>query len=123
MKGMIMRRQKGVSLSGLLMWAVALIFLALLGFKVAPAYFEYLTVQKEFKEIATDPALSGGQRPAVERAFYNRTTIDNVTSVTPQDLEITKGADGLVISAAYSVRVPLFANVSVCLDFRPTSEK
>jgi hypothetical protein len=70
--------------------------------------------------ISHDPE---GVHAAVERAFYNRTTIDNVTSVTPQDLEIAKGADGLVISAAYSVRVPLFANVSVCLDFRPTSEK
>ena len=118
-----MRRQKGVTLSGLLLWAVALVFIALLGFKVGPAYFEYLTIQKEFKEIATDPAMAGGQRKEIERAFYNRTTIDNVTSVTPEDLEITKEADGVVIRAAYSVRVPLFANVSVCLDFRPSSEK
>jgi len=118
-----MRKQKGVSLSGLLMWAVALIFLALLGFKVAPAYFENLTIQKEFQEIANDPAMSGGQRAVIERAFYNRATIDNVTSVTPQDLEINKGPDGIVISAAYSVRIPLFANVSLAIDFRPTSEK
>ena len=53
-----MRKQQGVTLSGLLIWAVALVFLALLGFKVAPAYFEYLTIQKEFKEMASDPALS-----------------------------------------------------------------
>jgi hypothetical protein len=120
---MIMRKQKGVTLSGLLVWAVALVFLALLGFKVAPAYFEYLTIQKEFKEIASDPSLAGGQRTAIERAFYNRTTIDNVTSVTPQDLDISKDGDGLVISAAYSVRVPLFANVSLAIDFRPSSAK
>jgi hypothetical protein len=120
---MIMRKQKGVTLSGLLIWAVALVFLALLGLKVAPAYFEYLTIQKEFKEIASDPSLAGGQRTAIERAFYNRTTIDNVTSVTPQDLDISKDGDGLVISAAYSVRVPLFANVSLAIDFRPSSAK
>jgi hypothetical protein len=116
-----MRKQKGVTLSGLLMWAVALVFLALLGFKVAPAYIEYLTIQKEFKDIASDSLLAGGQRAAIERAFYNRTTIDNVTSITPQDLDISKDADGLVISAAYSVRVPLFANVSLSIDFRPSS--
>jgi len=28
-----------------------------------------------------------------------------------------------VISAAYSVRVPLFANVSLAIDFRPSSAK
>ncbi len=118
-----MRGQRGLSLSGFLLWSVIVVFAALLGFKVAPAYMEYLTIQKQFKAIANDTAFSSAQRPAIEKAFYSRSTIEDIKSITPQDLEITKAGDRTVISAAYSVRVPLFANVSVCLDFYPSSGK
>ncbi len=118
-----MRRQTGLSLSGFLLWAVVLVFAALLGFKIAPAYFEYLTIQKQFKAIASEPSMSSAQRPAIERAFSNRSTIDNIKSVTPQDLEIVKEGNQVVIRAAYSVRIPLFANISACIDFNPSSEK
>ncbi len=123
MKGAIMRSQKGLSLSGFLLWAVIAVFAALVGFKVAPAYFEYLNIQKQFKAMANDTALSGAQRPAIERAFSSRSSMEDIKSITPQDLEITRAGDRVVISAAYSVRVPLFANVSACLDFYPNSGK
>lgn len=118
-----MRRQRGLSLSGFLLWSVIVVFAILVGFKIAPAYMEYLTIQKQFKAIANDTALRGAQRPAIERAFENRSAVEDIKSITRQDLEITKDGDRLVISAAYSVRVPLFANVSACIDFTPTSEK
>lgn len=118
-----MRKQKGVSLSGLLFWSVILVFVALLGFKIAPAYIEYFSVRQQLRAIANDPAMSTGQRKDIETSFYNRAVIENIKAVTPQDLEIAKDADGVVISAAYSVRVPLFGNVSVCMDFFPSSAK
>ena len=118
-----MRRQRGLGLSGFLLWSVIVVFAVLLGFKVAPAYIEYLIIQKQFKAIANDTALGGAQRPAIERSFSNRSAIEDIKSITPQDLEITKDGDRTVISASYSVRVPLFANISVCLDFYPSSGK
>ncbi|MDP2241642.1 MAG: DUF4845 domain-containing protein [Burkholderiales bacterium] len=118
-----MHKQKGVSLSGLLIWSVILVLVALLGFKVGPAYMEYFSVRQQFKAIANDPAMSTGQRRLIETSFYNRAVIENIKAVTPQDLEIAKDGDGVVISAAYSVRVPLFGNISVCMDFFPTSAK
>lgn len=118
-----MRRQRGLSLSGFMLWAVLGVLALLVGFKLAPAYFEYLSIQKQFEAVANDPNLKGAQRPAIERAFYDRATIENITSITPKDLEITKDGDQMVIDAAYSVRVPLFANISACIDFTPSSRK
>lgn len=118
-----MRRQRGLSLSGFMLWAVILVCVALLGFKLAPAYFEYLSIQKQFKAVASDPALSGAPRQAIEKAFSSRSTIEGIKSVSPQDLEIAKEGDRMVIRAAYSVRVPLVSNISVCIDFYPSSEK
>ncbi len=123
MKGKIMRMQRGVTLSGFLLWAIIVVFAVLLGFKVGPAYFEYLSIQKQLKAIANDPGISTGVRREIEGAFVSRATIENIRSIGPQDLEISKDGDRLVISASYSVRVPLFANVNACLDFYPSSER
>ena len=47
--------QKGLSLSGFLMWAVLFIIVALIAFKVGPPYMEFLTIQAQLKAIANDP--------------------------------------------------------------------
>jgi hypothetical protein len=118
-----MHGQRGVTLSGFLVWAVLGIVVLLLGFKVGPAYFEYLSIQKQFQAIANDPAMRAGSRREIEGAFVGRATIENIRSIGPSDLEISKDGDRIVISASYSVRVPLFGNASACLDFHPTSAK
>jgi hypothetical protein len=47
--------------------------------------------------------------------------MDDVKSVTPQDLDITKEGGELVISFKYEKKVPLFANVSLVFDFEGSS--
>lgn len=118
-----MRKQKGFGLSGLLFWSVILIFVTLLGFKIGPAYFEYFSIRQQFRAIANDPAMRAGSVKEMETSFYNRSVIENIKAVTVQDLEISKDGDNVVISAAYSVRVPLYGNISACMDFSPTSAK
>ena len=118
-----MRQQQGLSLSGFLLWAVVVIALVMLGVKLGPTYFEFYTIERTFKMLASDPSLQSGQRSDISRAFSNRATIDNIQSVTSDDLDVAKDDGKLVISASYSVRIPLFGNVSACLDFNPSSAK
>ncbi len=44
-------------------------------------------------------------------------------SITGQDLEVTKEGGELVISFAYTKKVPLFKNVSLVFDFEGASNK
>ena len=37
------------------------------------------------------------------------------------DIEVTKEGNDVVISANYTVKVPLFKNISLVFDFAPTS--
>ncbi len=62
MKGDTMKKQLGVSLSGLLIFSVVLIFVALLGFKLFKPYTEYFAIQKIFRTIATKPEVRNGTR-------------------------------------------------------------
>lgn len=120
---MRMHGQKGLSLSGFLMWAVLFIIVALIAFKVGPPYMEFLTIQAQLKAIANDPEGRTGVRRVVEDQFQRRTEIENINSVRPKDLQITKDGDRAVISAEYQKCVPLILNISVCMDYAPTSAK
>jgi hypothetical protein len=63
----------------------------------------------------------------VRKAFDRRAAVDDITAISPADLEITKDGNEIVISFAYEKRIPLFYNISVLIDFagssRPTSTK
>ena len=117
-----MRKQEGVTLSGFIVVAVILIFGLLLGFKIGPPYFEYYAIQKQLKAIASDPVARGTRRE-VEGAYVARQTMENIKSVNPSDLVINKEGTNVVLSADYSIKVPIFGNLSACMDFAASSAK
>lgn len=118
-----MRRQEGLSMLAFLTGAVILIFVALFGFKVGPAYVDYYTIQRQLKIIVNEPEASTGQRRAIENAFDRRAAVENITVIQGKDLEISKDGDRVVISADYSVRVPLVGNMNACMEFSASSAR
>ena len=117
-----MKKQSGITLTGMLFGSVVLILLVLLGFKLVPVYAEYYAIQKNFKALADDPGLKTAGRRQVAIAFASRATIDDIRSIRPDDVQVTKTANGIVVTAEYEKRVHLFHNVSACFEFKPSSE-
>ena len=117
-----MHGQKGVSLTGLILVLIAIALIATLGFKVVPAFIEYNTIKKIFQSMAEDPTLRSARRPELERAWAARATVDNIQSLDGSLIDYTKEADGWLISAEYSRKVPLFRNTALCIDFKPSSK-
>jgi Tfp pilus assembly protein PilE len=112
-------KQRGITLGGLVMVLFVVIIVALVGLKVVPAYMEYGTAKNAIQAIARERNAS---TPAeVRRAFESRAAIDDINSVKPSDLDITKEGGEMVISFAYRKEVPLFANVGVYVDFAASS--
>ncbi len=108
------KRQHGITLTGLLLGAFVLVILALFGMKLVPAFLEYQTAKKIINTIATEGSATVAD---VRKSFYNRSVIDDVTVVKPEDLDITKEGGELVISFAYRKEVHLVANVGLYIDF------
>ena len=113
-------KQRGVSMAGLLAGLVILVFLALLGMKVAPAYIEFFTAKKAIVAIASENR--NGSVGDIRGAFARRANIDDITAVDAKDLEITKEGGQVVVSAAYRKEVPLFMNVGLYFDFKLSSQ-
>lgn len=116
-----MNRQKGMSLSGLLLICAVLVAVVLLGFKLFPAYTEYFKVKSAIAEISKSPEYKGSTKD-LQAAFDRRATIDSISVISARDLEFAKGPDGYGISASWAVKVPLFSNISACMDFEVSSK-
>jgi len=116
-----MKRQLGISLTGLLLICVVIIAVALLGFKLFPAYAEYLTVKKTITDISRNPEYKASPKE-IQAAFDRAVAIDNIKAVGGKDLDISKDGDRFRVSASWSVKVPLFYNISACMDFEAKGE-
>ncbi len=112
------KRQRGLSLIGLILTSGVLVFVALLGMKITPAYIEYFTIVKNLKAVA---AQGGGSVKELQGSFGKRADIDDITAVSYRDIEVEKNGDQYVLSVSYQKKVPLFANISVLFDFEATS--
>ncbi len=110
-------KQAGMTFLGMLIVIAALVCIAVVGMKVAPAYIEFMNVKNAIKKAATSADTSS--KKAVATAFDKSATVDNITIVTGEDLVVNGG----VISVDYQVTIPIVANASVLLDFSATSAK
>jgi hypothetical protein len=116
------RKQTGVTLSGLLISLVILIVLGLLGLKVIPAYIEFYTAKKAIVAISFEAKGGGGGVGELRKAFDRRAAVDTIEVVAGKDLEITKEGNDVVISFSYRKEVPLFANLGLYFDFAASSK-
>ena len=104
--------QRGVTLMGLIIVLFIAIFVAMLGFKLIPAYIDFYTAKKAINAVARQ----GSSVAEIRRSFDLRSAIDDV-KVRASDLEITKEGNEMVVGFAYRKEVPLFANVGIYIDF------
>jgi hypothetical protein len=108
-------RQRGISLVGLLFWAILISLVVLVALRVFPTVNEYLTIQRAVNKIATSGASSVGE---IRAAFERQKEIEySISSISSKDLSITKENDQVVISFAYDKEVPLFDPVFLLIKY------
>lgn len=117
-----MHKQRGITLTGFLVFAGLAIGALLLAFKIGPAYMEYMTIQRTLRAMASEPSMKTASRGEFASAWNARAGMDNIKAISHEDIQIEKDASGVVLSAEYSVRVPLFYNLSALMEFKPRSD-
>ena len=117
-----MQKQRGISLVGLIVTLAVIGFLAVMAAKLMPAYIEYFAVKKMFAAMEQGGDLKGSVRD-IRASYEKRNAIEDVKSVRGDDLEVSKEGGEAVITANWSVRIPMVSNVNACLDFSVTTAK
>jgi hypothetical protein len=114
------RDQRGVSLFGLIFWALLIGFVAYVGIRVFPTVNEYLTIQRAVNKVAAE---SPATVPEVRQAFEKQKEVEySISSIGGKDLDITKENDRLVIRFAYDKEIPLIEPVFLLVKYEGRSK-
>ena len=116
-----MVKQNGLSFIGLLFLVVIAGFIVLLVLKLVPVYIEDWEIRKVLTEITQVPEFHDLTARQIRESFAKRAGIDNITRVHADDLNIASDNGNVTVGVDYSVKVPIIANVSVCIDFTDSS--
>ena len=114
------RQQRGITLFGLLLWAIVIGFVALVGMRVVPTVNEYFTIKRAVSKIAAEGLSSV---PEIRSAFEKQTQIEySINSISAKDLDITKENDKVVIRFAYDKEVEIMSPVYLLIKYQGSSK-
>lgn len=123
MKTAMPKQQRGLSFGGFILGAFLLVIASIVIMKLIPAYIQNAQIKSVFYAITHDPDMQKASPREIHVSFDKRASIDAITAIKADEIEIDSGDGKLVLSANYSVKVPLFANISLLLEFNPSSDK
>lgn len=109
-----MKKQRGLSLLGLLIIGALVGFFVLLGIKCIPAYTEYFGVKNAITALIKESASVPPQE--IRKSFDTRGNIEGY-SVKGEDLDIDQTPNGTTIGVEYDREVPVVANISLKIHF------
>lgn len=114
-----LRKQQGLSLSGLILALILVGIAAVIGMQVVPAIVEYQSIKK-----AVLDARDRGTSASEIVNYYNKAVLAGyITAVTGKDLVIVKEDGGYVVSFAYEKKLPLFGPASLLLEFSSSTDE
>jgi hypothetical protein len=114
------RHQRGISLLGLLFWAILIGFITLVVLKTFPSVNEYLTINRAINKIVSSGAATV---PEIRAAFERQKDIEySISSISGKDLQVTKENDRVVIAFQYDKEVPLYGPVSLLIHYEGRSK-
>jgi hypothetical protein len=114
-------QQRGLTLGGFIIGAFVLVIVAITGLKLVPAYIQDAQINSIFKDIAHDPDMQKATPHDIQVSFDKRASIDAITAIKASDIDISSAGDTPVLSANYVVKIPLVGNISLYLEFNPSS--
>ena len=114
-------KQRGLSFGGFIFGAFVLVICAIFLFRLIPAYIQDATIKNTFVEIAHDPNMQNATPYDIRKSFDRHVGVDDITAITSGDIVIASNGATPVLSASYTVKIPVAGNISLLLEFNPSS--
>lgn len=115
---MYQSRQRGITMIGWLILLIPVSIVVYSGIRIAPVYLNYMKVSKSIDQVAqelgNDSSLSVGQ---IRLALEKRLDIESVNYPAVKDIGVRREGQTWIIEAKYEDIAPLFANLSLLLQF------
>jgi hypothetical protein len=114
-------QQRGMSFGGFVFGAFLLVLFGITGIKLIPAYMQAAQIKNIFVTIAHDPDMQKATPHDIQASFDKGASINNITAIKASDIDISSDGGMPVLSASYAVKVPLVGNLSLYMEFNPSS--
>jgi hypothetical protein len=112
--------QRGLTLFGLMFWALAVGFVGYLLVRVLPTVNEYFTIQRAIDKIAVEqPATVAEARASFDR---QKDVEFSINAISGKDLEVTKENDRVVLAFAYDKEIPVMGPVYILIKYEGRSK-
>ena len=111
------KRQSGMSIPGILAIMIMLGFFVMCGLRMAPPYFEYLSVKEIISTIAGDHEATTQSVRQIRRKISNIFNSNQIYELHPKEVEIFRKNGKTYIDANYEVRLPVMGRIDAVLKF------
>ena len=115
------KKQRGMTFWG---WLVVLSIVgvaALVGIKLFPKYYDFLSVKSIVNQIAEEDYVTPPKKTQVWSSMNKYLDVNYITYIKKEHLKVKKEKDGTHITIDYEVREPIMGNVDVILSFKHTA--
>lgn len=118
-----LRKQHGMSLGGLVLLLLLLAFMAYAAARIVPAYTEYWTLRHALaNSLETLPGQVAPTARGIRERFGKELRLNNIESVSVDDLALEATATGFKATVEYRVQQPFWRQIHLCLEFKAEAE-
>ena len=110
-------RQRGIGLLGIMAIMIMVGFFVMAGIRVAPGYFEYLTLRDIVKRVATEFNKDGDTIADIRRSLADFLNTNQITAISYKEIIIERREGEIIIDASYEERQPLFWRFDVLVKY------
>jgi hypothetical protein len=109
-------QQRGATFLGMLTIISILLFAVYGGIRLVPLYKEYMDITRAITQVAS--TVGSGASPAeIRAALQQRWHVDDIKSIEPKDIIITRNREITEIRAQYRAEAEFISNISLVVDF------
>lgn len=110
-------KQGGMSVPGMLTVMAMLGFFIMCGVRMAPHYFEYLSIREIVETVAAEYKREEDSISDIRRRIDTMFNTNQIYDLQPKDVEVFHKEGRTWIDARYEARVPIMGNVSAIMSF------
>ena len=111
------RREHGMTTIGLIIMVCFVGLFVYGGIRLTPLYLEYFNVLKTVEGLKSDTDSGpSAMKIALEKRFY----IEDITSLSYKDVEISKEGSSYLVHVAYDAEAPFVGNIGFVVHFDKT---
>jgi len=115
------RRQEGLSLLSFIWTSAVLVVIALVGFRVLPAYVEFYAVEKALQATLNDDKnQNAGQ---IRNSMGRRIDSQYIDSIKEGDIQVQKVGNAVVASVSWQRVLHMVGNASILLEFTAEAQR